>query len=141
MTLAIRMLLIVVAIVSFGIGGWAQFAPDGFYAYFPTVDLNAPYNEHFVRDYGGATLGLGVVLLAAAIWPQTRLVVVAAVAYLVFAVPHAMFHFTHLEHATAVHVSLLIAEMIASMVLPALVLVFAVVRMRRERRLRHPAVG
>ena len=62
-------------------------------------------------------------------------------AYLVFAVPHAVFHFHHLDHATTGETVLLVSEMVASMLLPVSIIVLAVVRMRRDRHLRHPAVG
>lgn len=141
MTVAIRILLAIGVVVCALIGGWAQFWPASFYTDFPTVDLTPPYSEHLLRDYGGATLGLGVVLLAAFIWPDARLVIVAAAAYLVFAFPHMLFHLHHLEHAEPWQATLLTSEVVASVVLPVTIIVLAVVRMRREPALRHPAVG
>jgi len=141
MTAALRVLLVIGVVVCFGIGGWAQFAPESFYFGFPTVDLTPPYSEHLVRDYGGATLGLGIPLVAAIVWPETKLVIVAAAAYLVFAIPHSVFHFHHLDHATSGEAALIVTEMIASLLLPAAIVVIAVVRMRRERPHRDPALG
>ena len=56
-----------------------------------------PFSEHLFRDFGGASLGLAVVLTAAAVWTERRLVVVALVAYLAFSVPHLGFHLGHLH--------------------------------------------
>jgi hypothetical protein len=140
-TAALRVLLAIGALVTVTIGGWAQFFPESFYSGFPTVDLTPPFSEHLMRDYGGATLGLAVVLAAAAIWTETRLVIIAALAYLVFAVPHAAFHFDHLDHATQGESALLVSEMVASVALPAVIIALAVVRMRRDRHLHHPPVG
>ena len=63
----------------------------------PTVDLTPPFSEHLFRDFGGATLGLAVVLTAAAVWMERRLVVIALLAYLAFSAPHLVFHLGHLH--------------------------------------------
>ncbi|MEJ2867053.1 hypothetical protein WCD74_04705 [Actinomycetospora sp. OC33-EN08] len=98
-----RVLLAVLAALQGVIGVWALLAPQGFYDRFPYggtpwVALLPPYNEHLVRDHGAGTLALGVVLAFAAWWPGRRLVIAAVVSFLVFAVPHAVFHTLHLEH-------------------------------------------
>ena len=56
-----------------------------------------PYNEHLVRDVGGLNLALAVLLVFAAIMLERRLVQVATIAALVYAVPHFAFHLAHLE--------------------------------------------
>ncbi|TAL41224.1 MAG: hypothetical protein EPN91_11170 [Salinibacterium sp.] len=132
MTIALRVLLATSALISFVVGGWAQFWPEGFYTGFPTVDLTPPYSEHLLRDFGGATLGLAVVQVAALIWPQKRLVIVAALASLVFAAPHAAFHFLHLEHATAARSALLVFQMVASVALPVLIILLAALPVMRQ---------
>jgi hypothetical protein len=84
------------------IGVWALFAPTSFYSSFPLpghpwVSLLPPYNEHLVRDVGELSLALTVVLAAAAVIGQRLLCAVAVAAMAVYAVPHAIFHFLHLE--------------------------------------------
>jgi hypothetical protein len=84
------------------IGVWALFAPTSFYSSFPLpghawVSLLPPYNEHLVRDVGELSLALTVVLVAAAVIGQRLLCAVAVAAIAVYAVPHAIFHFLHLE--------------------------------------------
>ena len=82
------------------VGAWNQFWPESFYTDFPTVELTPPFAEHYARDFGGATLGIGIVLAAAAIVPRTVLVVPALLAVSAFGIPHFVFHLHHLEHAT-----------------------------------------
>jgi hypothetical protein len=56
------------------------------------VSALGPYNEHLVRDVGALNLALGVLLATAAILPERRLVQVSLLAWLVYAVPHFIFH-------------------------------------------------
>jgi hypothetical protein len=84
------------------VGVWALLAPMSFYRSFPLpghtwVSLLPPYNEHLVGDVGELSLALTVVLAAAAVIGQWLLSVVAVTAIAVYAVPHAIFHFLHLE--------------------------------------------
>jgi hypothetical protein len=97
-----RIVLAVLALVAVELGLWAGFAPRSFYDDFPGggrswVAPDGPYNEHLVRDVGSLSLSLAVVTAAAAVTLGPRLVVVAAVAVLVWSVPHLAFHLGHLE--------------------------------------------
>lgn len=74
--------------------------PRAFYDYVPWVDRIPPYSEHLMRDYGAMNLALALVVVAAAMTMERRLVRVALGAYLLFAVPHLVFHVTHLENFT-----------------------------------------
>jgi hypothetical protein len=83
------------------IGGWALLASRHFFDAFPTaghawVALLPPYNEHLVRDVGALSLALAVVLGAATVTADRRLVRVAAVAFAVYTMPHTLFHGSHL---------------------------------------------
>lgn len=98
----IRLGLVVLAAFQAFLGGWALFAPRSFFDNFPMpghewVVLLPPYNEHLVRDVGGFSLAVTLVLAAAAVTMDRLLVRVALVALSVFAVPHAIFHAAHLE--------------------------------------------
>jgi AhpD family alkylhydroperoxidase len=83
-------------------GFWALFAPRSFYDDFPPgrggwVSALPAYNEHLLRDVGGLFLATGVLLLIAA-WRLDRgLVGVSLVVWLLFAVPHAVYHVFNLE--------------------------------------------
>jgi hypothetical protein len=110
------------------LGLWTLLFPASFYTGVPTVDLTPPFSEHLFRDFGGATLGLAVVLTAAAVWTERRLVVVALLAYLAFAVPHLVFHLGHLDGAGASAATALVVVLAASVMLPLALLVVALRR-------------
>jgi len=93
-----------IALLYLGLGAlipglYATFAPRAFFDDFPLgrgwVASEPPYNEHLVRDFGGLNLGLACVLLVAAVVGGRVLVRTAAVASLLFAVPHLTFHLRH----------------------------------------------
>ncbi len=131
MRVIIRLGVAVFAVIELVLGVWTLFFPSSFYNDVPTVDLTPPFSEHLMRDFGSATLGLAVVLGAAAILPTTRLVIVALVAYLAFSVPHLVFHAGHLDGATPTEGGLLMTTLVASVVAPAALVVLAVVAARR----------
>lgn len=88
------------------VGVWALVAPVSFFTDFPLgppgwVGLLPPYNEHLVRDVGGFSLAVAVLLAGAAVRGDRFTVRLGVGATLVFAVPHAVFHQTHLEHFPA----------------------------------------
>jgi hypothetical protein len=100
---AVRVAFWFMAAVETLVGIWAQFFPAGFYTDFPLpghgwVALLPPYNEHLVRDVGGLSLALVVVLVAGALRADRSTTRVAALAMLAFTLPHTVFHAGHLEH-------------------------------------------
>lgn len=82
------------------VGGWNAIWPAGFYRHFPTVNLTPPFSEHFARDFGGATLGIAVLLGIALCAPRGRFTLPAAIAFSVFAVPHFFLHLLHRDGAS-----------------------------------------
>ncbi|OBB87001.1 hypothetical protein A5760_03200 [Mycobacterium colombiense] len=82
------------------VGLVATLAPRAFYDYVPWVDLIPPFSEHLMRDYGAMNLSLALVFVVAAVTMERRMVRIALGAYLLFAIPHLIFHLTHLEHFT-----------------------------------------
>jgi hypothetical protein len=126
--------------VTQGAAGLVQlFAPATFYEDFPLpstpwVSLLPPYNEHLMRDVGALTLAYVLVLTAAAIWPERRLVQVALAANLMFTVPHFVFHATHLDHyPTGSAVGLTITLALAVLI-PAALLALTFYRVPSDRR-------
>jgi hypothetical protein len=140
-TVLARIGLAVLAANELMIGVWNQFWPESFYASFPTVDLTPPFSEHYARDFGGTSLGIGIILLVALIRPEPLLVLPASLAYTVFAIPHFVFHLGHLEGTTGFEAIALTAANAGVALIGVLQVAWSVVRMRRERRLRDPAVG
>jgi hypothetical protein len=120
--------LALLAAVETVLGLWTLLFPASFYADVPTVGLTPPFSEHAFRDFGGATLGLAVVLTAAAIWTERRLVVVALLAYLAFSVPHLAFHLGHLHGADGATTTALVVTLAGSVVLPLVLLAVALRR-------------
>ncbi|HVV38382.1 MAG TPA: hypothetical protein VHC63_17365 [Acidimicrobiales bacterium] len=81
---------------------WPLVSPRGFYDKFPGgpyhwIDINGPYNEHFLRDFGALNAAL-VVILVFALWkPTTSLLQATGLALAVYALPHAIYHLSHLD--------------------------------------------
>jgi hypothetical protein len=99
---AIRILLGILALSSLQLGVWATFWPAQFYRTFPGggrtwVAVNGPYNEHLVRDFGGLNLTLAVLLVVAIVTMSVTMVRTASVGYLVFGIPHLVYHLRHLD--------------------------------------------
>ena len=96
-----RLILGLLAAVQATDGFYALLAPRSFYDDFPAgrgwVEALPAYNEHLVRDVGGLFLATAIVLAAAAIWLERRLVLVALVSFLAFSIPHTAYHLFNLE--------------------------------------------
>jgi hypothetical protein len=134
-TLLLRLGLGAFAVIEVILGSWTLFSPESFYRDVPTVALTPPFSEHLMRDFGSATLGIAVVLIAATIWPTTRLAVIALLAYLAFSVPHLWFHVGHLEGATPGEATYLTTTLVLSVLVPLLLIAVAVVRARASSRM------
>ncbi|MFV0137147.1 hypothetical protein ACLGIH_28795 [Streptomyces sp. HMX87] len=81
-----------------------------------------PYNEHLLRDFGGAGLALAVVLCAAVATMDRRLVLTALVAYLASSVPHLVFHAQHLQPLSAASAAGFMALLGTAVLLPSVLL-------------------
>ena len=96
-----RLILGLLAAVQATDGFYALLAPRSFYEDFPVgrgwVEALPAYNEHLLRDVGALFLATAVVLAAAAIWLDRRLVLVALLSFLVFSVPHTTYHLLNLD--------------------------------------------
>ncbi|MEL7210814.1 MAG: hypothetical protein AAGK32_21680 [Actinomycetota bacterium] len=78
-------------------GVWAIASPRSFFDDFPgwaprLVAAIPPYNEHQTTDAGAGLFASGVAALLAAWWMRRDVVVTAMIAYLAFALPHALYH-------------------------------------------------
>src|SRR6266576_7238298 len=58
------------------------------------------YDEHLVRDVGALFVGLGVLMIVAAVRGRRGLTVTASAVWLIFAVPHAIYHLLNLDPYT-----------------------------------------
>jgi hypothetical protein len=91
----------VIGALSLAVGMWAQFAPRSFYEDFPGwgqhwVSIDGPFNEHLVRDVGGLNLAIAVLAGAALITKSSLMARVTGLAALVYGLPHAVYHSSHL---------------------------------------------
>ena len=132
MTVFIRIGLAILFLDEFVVGAWNAISPETFYRYFPTVDLTPPFSEHYARDFGGATLGIALLLGIAFFQPKAHFVIPAALAYSIFAVPHFFFHLAHLEGA---RVGEAIALTAANGSVALLGITIIVVTIARDRRI------
>jgi hypothetical protein len=124
----LRLGLGLLAVAAANVGVWALAAPRSFYDDFPGggrswVSAVGPYNEHLVRDVGELNLALALLLAAAAVLLGRRLVIVALAVYLVNAVPHFIFHVSHMDELStgdqvAQTVSLALAVLLPLALLP-----------------------
>jgi sterol desaturase/sphingolipid hydroxylase (fatty acid hydroxylase superfamily) len=101
-----RVILALLAATAAQLGLWATIAPRSFFEDFPGggrhwVAVDGPYNEHLVRDFGGLNLALAFVLIVALVHLTPVLVRTAAIASLLFAVPHFVHHARHLDVLTS----------------------------------------
>ena len=90
------------ALSTASVGVWAQLAPRSFYDSFPGagrawISVDGPYNEHLIRDVGGLNLALTVLLVAALLTVDWRLIATASVAALAYGVPHLIYHAANTE--------------------------------------------
>ncbi len=79
-----------------------QFLPRVFYDQFPGfgmawVSPDGPFNEHLMRDLGGANLALTFLIFLAIARPTAYLVRGVAIATLIAQVPHFVYHALHLD--------------------------------------------
>ena len=132
MTALIRLQLAILVLVELLVGFWNQVFPASFYQTFPTVDLTPPYSEHYARDFGGATLGIALVLAIALISPRAVFVIPATLTYSLYSIPHLFFHVHHLQGASSLEAVGLTAAnaLVALMGLAAIAMTVA--RDRRE---------
>lgn len=117
--------LVLLAASALQLGLWASLAPRSFYDDFPTparqwVAVDGPYNEHLVRDFGQLQLALAAVLVAALIRRERFIVRTAALASLLFAVPHLLYHATHLDVYDTTDQVLNVVLLGVAVVLPAI---------------------
>jgi len=99
---ATRGALAVLGLVGLQVGVWATLAPRSFYDDFPGggrtwVAADGPYNEHLVRDFGSLNLALTAVVLVALVTRAPAAIRAAALAWLVYSVPHFVYHARHLD--------------------------------------------
>jgi hypothetical protein len=135
---AARIGLLLVAAAQAEVALWGLLAPRSFFDDFPGagrhwVSALGPYNEHLLRDYAAAELGLAVLLLGAAVWFERRLVLLAGVAFLTGTLPHFAYHLT----TTGSFSTLDNVGSLGAFVLELALVAAAIVTVIRQRSTRH----
>jgi AhpD family alkylhydroperoxidase len=79
------------------IGLWALVATRDWFETFPGAGHSwlpayGAYNEHLATDVGATFVAIGLLLVLAAVYLERRLVQVALITYLVFEIPHFVYH-------------------------------------------------
>lgn len=133
MTVFIRIGLAILFLDELVVGAWNAISPETFYRHFPTVELTPPFSEHYARDFGGATLGIALLLGIALVLPKAHFVIPAALAFSVFAVPHFFYHAANLEGATVAEAVSLTAANAAVALLGVAIIIATITRDRRDR--------
>ena len=124
----VRCALIPLVLTGLVVGVWAAFAPRSFYDDFPGagrvwVAVDGPYNEHLVRDVGTLNLALALVTVVAAVSLARAAVLAAAGAWIIYSLPHLVYHLRHLDpYDTGDKVANVVA-LTGALVLPVIVLV------------------
>ncbi len=95
-----RLLLAINAATLLPLAVWPLVSPTNFYKTFPGlgmhwIDINGPYNEHFLRDFGALNAALLVVVVYALFKPAIEQAAGFAIA--IYALPHAIYHLGHLD--------------------------------------------
>lgn len=107
-------------------GLYALLAPRGFYDDFPFgrswVSAYPSYSEHLVRDVGSLFVATAVMLLFAAYWLSRPLVIAAVVSWLLYSVPHTIYHAFNLEALSTGDAIVEIASLAGTVALPLWVL-------------------
>ena len=94
--------LALLGLIGLQVGVWALLAPRSFYDDFPGggrhwVAADGPYNEHLIRDVGALNLALLAVVIVALVTRTSSSIRAAALAWLVYSLPHLVYHANHLH--------------------------------------------
>lgn len=78
-------------------GAWAFFLPTGFFDDFPIsgagwVSRLGDYNEHLMRDFGSAEVGLGLAAIVAGVRRSRNAMVAVLSGFVVFGALHFGYH-------------------------------------------------
>jgi hypothetical protein len=127
-TRVIRVALVALALISLWTGVWATVSPRAFYDTFPGaghawVAADGPYNEHLIRDFGALNLALAAVTVVAAVTLGRAVVIAAALAWLLYGVPHLVYHARHIDVYDSGDKAAVLVALVLSVVLPVVILV------------------
>ncbi|MFE5287021.1 hypothetical protein ACFRAQ_18840 [Nocardia sp. NPDC056611] len=123
-------------------GLWAVIAPESFYDSYPGFGLHwvradGPYNHHLAADVGAFFLALGAISAAALYYRDSVIARVSGLGWLVFGLPHFLYHAFHRPDAlSGLSYGL---SLFAALLLPALALAVLLVAPRERFPVPEPA--
>jgi len=122
-----RVLLVVFAIQALSFALWGLLTPRGLYDSYPGggrhwINVLPPYNEHLIRDYAGALLGIGALLVWAFVTMDRRLVQAALVTLALASLPHAIYHLTTTDRFATADKVLTVGGLWLEVLVPAILL-------------------
>ncbi|ATL66482.1 hypothetical protein CRH09_09960 [Nocardia terpenica] len=140
--LVTRISLWILAIQGVVVGVWGVVATEAWYRSFPGLGLDwiamdGPYNHHLAADVGAFFLGLAAVTGAALYYGDGLLSRAAGLGWLVFGVPHLVYHAGH--HPAGMSTGSYVLSVVAALLLPVLGLAALLAAPRERVRLRDPA--
>lgn len=96
----LRVVMLLLGVPNVMAGAWALATPQGWFDNFPgwapaLVSAYPPFNDHLVVDAGAGLFASGLVMTVAAVWNTRDIAIVASIAYLAFALPHAVWHWVN----------------------------------------------
>lgn len=79
------------------LGAWAFFFPAGFFEDFPVsgadwVSTLGEYNEHLMRDFGSAEMGLGLAVMIVGVRRSREGIIAVLASFVLFGVLHLGYH-------------------------------------------------
>jgi hypothetical protein len=115
---------------------WPLASPRNFYEKFPGggfhwIDINGPYNEHFLRDFGALNAALCVVIVFALWKPTTSLLQAIGLGLAIYALPHAIYHLSHLDVYKSSEKFIATAPLVLQIIMGAAIASFATPRTPR----------
>jgi nucleoside-diphosphate-sugar epimerase len=139
LALRARISLWLLTFSALSLGVYAEFFPRAFYDDFPLgrgwVAMDGRYNEHLIRDFGALNLALFVFTAGALFIGLRSVAKLTAVAWIVYSVPHFVYHLRHLTMAMSG------ADKVGTLVSLAFPIIFGIVILWPEARRSDAAVA
>ncbi|MBF6172132.1 hypothetical protein [Nocardia blacklockiae] len=132
----------ILAVVGAVTGLWAVLAPAAWFRAYPGLGLNwvaadGPFNHHLSADVGAFFLALAAVSGAALYYGDSLLARVAGLGWLVFGVPHLIYHAVH--QPDGMSTGNYVFSLVAALLLPAVGAAVLFAAPRERIQLRDPA--
>jgi len=95
----VRAWALVAGVATALLGAWAFFFPQSFFEDFPVegahwVSTLGRFNDHLMRDYGGAQVGLGIAAILVALRRSSMGIAAVMTGFIAFGTLHLGYHFT-----------------------------------------------